>query len=709
MKIKIISLFVLSFILIAPSVGVAQAPRVMDAAELRVALNKLTVLGSVLYVAAHPDDENTAFLAYMANGRYMRTAYLAVTRGEGGQNLIGSEQGDQMGIIRTQELLAARRIDGAEQFFTRAIDFGYSKTSEETMRIWGKEKILSDVVWVIRKFRPDVIVTRFTPTQGGHGNHTSSAALTEEAFRLAGDPTKFPEQLKYVQSWQPKRLLWNAFRFQQSDNPAPPPNAIGVDLGEYSALLGKSFTEIAGQSRSMHKSQGFGAGQNRGEFVNYFTHTAGDTAKKDLLDGVDVSWSRVKGGGTVGKLLEEARQTYDPQNPAKLLPLLVMAYKEVEKLGGEPWVEAKKKELVEVIKSCAGIWIDALASDYSAVAGGEIKITATAINRSEYPFTLKSLSIPFRASDTLMNAALTNNKLVRATFAVRLPENLKTTQPYWLREPHQIGSYQVTEQEMIGQPEAPAALKIVASLVSHSGTIDIEVPVRYRSVDPVAGELYRPFEVIPPVALNLHEKIHVFSGDDEKKISVTLRSGAANISGEARLNVPNGWKVKPEKIPFSFINKNEEQVVTFSAKPNKNASSSTFFAEATVGNQKVSQGIVTIRYSHIPPQTLFPPAEGKLLLLDLKGRGESIGYIMGPGDEIPTALRQLGYRVTLLSDDDLANANLSQFDAIVAGVRAYNTRPQLKIQQKRLMDYTQPGGTYIMQYTTFQQKKKKNL
>jgi len=340
-----------------------QSPRSLNAAELRLALKKLSVLGSVLYVAAHPDDDNTAFLGFMAKGRLMRAGYLSITRGEGGQNLIGSEQGELLGVIRTQELLASRRIDGAEQFFTRAIDFGFSKSLDETMSIWGKEKILSDVVWLIRAFRPDVVVTRFTPTQGGHGNHTSSAELANLAYVAAGDPSRFPEQLKYVQPWKPKRLLWNVFRFQQADRPAVPEHSVSLDLGMYSPVLGESFTEMAGRSRSMNRSQGTGGGQNRGEFVNYFQHIAGDTATKDLFDGVNTSWGRIPGGATVGQMLEAAYQSFDEESPEKSLPALMKAYAELGKLKGDPGIAVKKRELEDVIKLCGGLWIDALSSE----------------------------------------------------------------------------------------------------------------------------------------------------------------------------------------------------------------------------------------------------------------------------------------------------------------------------------------------------------
>jgi LmbE family N-acetylglucosaminyl deacetylase len=686
-----------------------QSPRTLDAAELRLAIKKLSVLGSVLYVAAHPDDENTAFLAYMAKGRLMRSAYLAVTRGEGGQNLLGAEQGDLMGVIRTQELLAARRIDGAEQYFTRAIDFGYSKTLEETMRIWGKERILSDVVWVIRSYRPDVLVTRFTPTQGGHGNHTSSAALAVEAYAAAGDPLRFPEQLKYVKVWKPRRLLWNVFRFQQSDRPAKPDSAVSIDLGSYSPILGESFTEIAGQSRSMHKSQGFGAGQNRGEFVNYFQHVAGDLAPSDIFDGVNTSWSRVAGGESVSRLFEEAYRTFDEENPAKSLPILLRAYERIEKLNNDPWVRVKKGELLEIIKVCGGLWLDALASDNFGVPGGEVKITASVLSRSSYPFRLTRVVGPFARFDTSINAQLQSNQPVQSVFTLKLPKELTYSQPYWLVEKPELGAYTIRQQQLVGQPENVPVLTVNMTLVSNDGAITCEVPVRFRGVDPVEGEQYRPFAVIPPVALNLPEKTYVFADKKPATVQVNLRSNLPAVSGAVTLRTPEGWKVTPETIPFDLKQKDENAALGFTVEPLNGAGSGTFSAEAMVGDVRVRQDMVIIRYPHIPPQVVFPAAEGRLLRIDLKKTDRRIGYVMGAGDDIPTALRQLGYPVTLLTDDDLKNGGLDRYDVIIAGVRAYNTRPVLKANQRKLMEFVEKGGTYIVQYMTPRRAEIENL
>jgi LmbE family N-acetylglucosaminyl deacetylase len=696
-------------VVLASAFAQPQSPRSVDASDLRLALKKLSVLGSVLYVAAHPDDDNTAFLGYMAKGRLMRAAYLSVTRGEGGQNLIGSEQGDLLGVIRTQELLASRRIDGAEQYFTRAIDFGFSKSLDETMNIWGKEKILSDVVWLIRSYRPDVVVTRFTPTQGGHGNHTASAELAQLAYAAAGDPNRFPEQLKYVQPWKPKRLVWNVFRFQQSDRPSIPEHSVALDVGTYSPVLGESFTEMAGRSRTMNKSQGTGGGQNRGEFVNYFQHIAGDTATRDLFDGVNTSWARVTGGAPIGTMLEDAYRSFDEENPAKSLPVLLRVYGELGNLKSDPWIAVKKRELLEVIRLCGGLWVDALASENNATPGSDLKVTVSAINRSSFPFRLEQITAPLLKADSVLNVPLGNNQPVQAIFALKIPPVFPYSQPYWLAEAPELGSYRVANQQLIGQAENAPPLSVRVKIASNDGAIDLEVPVRFRTVDPVDGELYRPFVVNPPVSVSLPEKVYLFPDGVARSVVVNIRNEGGKISGAVSLRVPQGWKVTPAGIPFEFSQKNENQSVAFSVLPGPGSTSGTFQVEASAGERIVREDMVTIRYPHIPLQTVFPKTEGRLLRFDLKTKSKRVGYIMGPGDEIPTALRQMGYQVTMLTDDDLKNGALTMFDVIIAGVRSYNTRPAVRANQRKLMEFVEKGGTYLVQYMTPRRVETENM
>jgi LmbE family N-acetylglucosaminyl deacetylase len=680
-----------------------------DAAQIRLALKKLTVLGSVLYIGAHPDDENTAFLAAMSQGRCYRTAYLSCTRGEGGQNLIGPEQGELLGVLRTEELLAARRIDGAEQYFTRAIDFGYSKTTEETLRFWGKEKILSDIVWVIRKFRPDVIVTRFTPTLGGHGNHTASALLADEAFRAAADSTQFPEQLRYVAPWQAKRIVWNVFRFSPRDTVYNREQTVSVDLGAYSPLLGESFTEIAGESRSMHKSQGFGAPQNRGDFLNYFQPVGGDTAKADLFDGVNTTWTRVAGGASVGEMLENAYKSLNDSDPAESIPLLMAALKQMSSIPRDPWVDVKKKELVNAILACGGMRVDATTPDNDFAPETDIQFTATVINRTQFPFTLDRLIIPFDSQAVVLHSKLENNRAFHSDFIVHLPKDIGYSQPYWLRESHDVGSYNVAEQPLIGRAENKPPLMVDATISSPDGEIEVEVPVRQRIIDPVAGEMLRPIAIVPPVTVNLQEPVIVFPENSEKKISAELKAFMPNAKGIVHLKLPEGWKVSPVERRFDLRTKGDEQEVVFSVRPLNGAKTGKFTAEVELGHSIVDRGILTVQYSHISPQTLFPPADGKLLRIDVKKRGQTVGYIVGAGDEIPAAIRQTGYSIDLISDKELEEGHLGQYDVIVAGVRAYNTRPKLRLYQKRLLKYVESGGTYIMQYATLQRGQPENV
>ena len=693
-------IFVLSVVLfIACPFLQAQPVKQPDAAELELAIKKLNVLGSVLYVAAHPDDENTAALAYFESGRLLRAGYCAMNRGSGGQNLIGNEQADALGVIRTQELLAARRIDGAEQFFTRALDFGYSKNPEETFSIWGKQKILSDVVWIIRKFRPDVIITRFPGTgEGGHGHHTASALLAEEAFKLSGDPNSFPEQLKYVKTWQAKRLYYNVMPWRKSA--VNESNDIKIDLGAYNPLLGESYTEIAAESRSMHKSQGFGVSARRGEQINYFQYMEGDTAKSDLFEDIDLTWNRVKGSGKVSSLLKEVEKEYDPENPAASLPKLIQAYSELSKLSDDYWVPLKKKELLDVIRGAAGLWLEADAEDYSYIPGDKVKVTASVVNRSGYPLKLKSVSVSYQSAPDEVNRILNENEILKYDETSVLPADISITQPYWLMKPHGKGSYTVDDQQMIGKASNDPPLTAEFTLTAGTTELRMEVPVFYHWTDPVHGEEYRPIEITPPVSINLSDNIYLFTDNNAEPVNVKLKSNTDNAHGRLRLEVPDGWKVQPASYEYSIAEKNKEMSYSFNVTPPEGQTESTLQAVAEEDGKVITRGIVTIDYPHIPIQTLFPPAQAKLLRLNINKTVNNIGYIMGSGDMIPEYLRQLGYNVRLLSDAELDTADLSAFDAIVTGIRAYNTRERLVQDQPRLMNYVKNGGTLVEQYNT---------
>jgi LmbE family N-acetylglucosaminyl deacetylase len=681
----------LVLLLLLVTVSAAAQQRPLDAAQLQLAMRKLTVVGSALYVAAHPDDENTALLAFWANDRLYRTAYLSMTRGDGGQNLIGDEKGELLGVIRTQELLAARRIDGAEQMFTRALDFGFSKGPEETLQIWGHDRILADVVWAIRKFQPDVIVTRFPTTgEGGHGHHTASAILANEAFRMAGDPTKFPEQLKYVAPWQPKRIFWNHFSFTPID-PSDPKVAksLRIDLGAYNPLLGRAYTEIAAESRSQHKSQGFGSAERRGTTINYFDQLGGDPATRDLFDGIDVSWSRYPGGEAVGRILQQAADAFDPKAPEKSIPLLLEATSALDRLAAtpawspktNPWIDVKRAELQRVIAACAGLAIDISAADATVVPGHDLKVTVSVINRSAYPFVLQTVGSRYASPTMAVGKRLANNEPLKTEITIKVPADYPISQPYWLRKPPLKGSYVVDDQELIGLPENPPSIPIIVSLADDKmHTLFYTLPAVYRWTDPVRGEQVRNVDVVPEVVANVAGKVFVFPDAKPKTIAVH-----SDTSAPLALRVPPGWSVTPDFVvtPPAGESVGVAQVV-----------------EGQASSPVLS--VTNIDYPHIPAQRVFSEASAKLIREDVLTRGHRIGYIMGSGDEVPDALRQIGYDVTLLTDADLDRGNFAGYDAIVAGVRAYNTRKRLKAGEPKLLDWVKNGGTLVVQYNTTQ-------
>jgi LmbE family N-acetylglucosaminyl deacetylase len=684
---------------LAPSGADAFQERGMNAAGLRLELEKLSVLGSVLYVAAHPDDENTNLLAYLSKGRLVRTAYLSMTRGEGGQNLLGREQGAALGVLRTQELLAARGIDGAEQFFTRAIDFGYSKRSDESIAFWGEKEIVSDIVRVMRTFRPDVVITRFSPTIGGHGQHTASAILTRRAFDLAGDPSYTGDPAgAFPPPWKPKRLLFNGSTFMLPDFDTTA--AMEVNTGGYNALLGESYNEISGRGRSMHKSQGFGAAQNRGDLTNYFRHTAGDSATSDILEGIDMSWSRVEGGAAVARTLAEAQKQFDPDHPAAILPLLVRAYAELTALGSDPWVVVKRRDLLSLICAAAGLRAEALASSESASPGDTLRIRTSVINRSDFPFVLKKVRVAFTAGDSSFGTTLLDNRVYTADFPVTVPATERPTMQYWLERPSDGFRYDIADPSLIGMPVRPTAYRAAFVIGANGVDLAFDLPVQFKSVDPVEGELYTSFIVAPPLSLSPEEKVLLFPSSSGKTLHVRVTGGSAGATGTLKVNTPPGWNVTPGEIPFTLRSGGAEERVSFLITPSPGAADGDYLVTADAGARAVNTETVVVRYPHIPAQTLFQPASGRLVRAEIDRKKTIVGYIEGSGDEVPEALRQIGYDVRLLTDGDLLSADLAQFQTIVAGVRAYNTRPALAAAQWRLMEYVSGGGTYVVQYST---------
>ncbi len=680
------------------SVSLAQTKQ-MHTGEILHNLKRLNVVGNALYVAAHPDDENTLFITWLNKEKMVRTGYIAMTRGDGGQNLIGAEQSEYVGYLRTHELLGARSIDGGEQYFTRANDFGFTKTTDEALATWGKEQILADLVWRIRKFQPDVLVNRFPPdNRAGHGHHSASAVLSEEAFKAAADPARFPEQLAFVKTWQVKRVVWNSFSPNFQNN-QPEGSYIKIQLGDYNPLLGKAYTEIAAEARSMHKSQGFGSAKTKNQRVDYALHKAGEPAQNDLFDGIDLSWKRIAGGEKVEILVNQAIQNYRIENPSASVPALLGIYEAIDKLEKNVWSDYKKVEVRNLILACSGLWFEANPVDYSVSPNDKIKVNVNVVKRSNTNIILQKINFKGTSKDSTMTSALAYNTALVMPFEVQIPANQPITQPYWLMEKNEKGIYKVDNQEFRGLPVKPADLTCEYTFSIENKTFTFETPLTYKFVEPSDGEIYRYFEVRPEVMVNIGEKVYAFGDNQAKEIAVTLKAGKKDVKGSATLEIPKGWKLEPASIEFELKDKNEEKKVFFKLTPPANASEITLKAIAKTSSGTYNRGIVVVDYKHIPTLTLFPQSEAKALRIDLKRKGNRIGYISGAGDEVPAALQQIGYQVTQLTESELEK-DLSGYDAIIVGVRAYNTEDRLKFYQDKLIKYVENGGNMVVQYQT---------
>lgn len=678
----------------------AQEPKQMSASEIELGLKKLGFLGSVLYVAAHPDDENTSLIGYFSQERLAQTAYLSMTRGDGGQNLIGPEIREYLGIIRTQELLAARRVDGSKQFFTRANDFGYSKSPEETQKIWNREQVLSDVVWTFRNFKPDVIVTRFPIDGGGtHGHHTTSAILAHEAFDLAGKRQSFPDQLKYTSTWQPKRLFLNTGRWWNTSINENSPGVITVNIGKYNPLLGKSYSEISAISRTKHKSQGFGSTGIRGTYNEFLEHRKGEKAEKDVFEGINTTWTRVKGGKEVQKIFEELLIGFNARKPHEIVPGLLRMRKAIENIEDEHWKTIKLNEVDDLIAQCMGLYLEVVADDYAKSIGEEIKFKVEAVNRSPVPITLRSHRID-GISEKNIDKSLQENEGIELELEGRVVKDLPISQPYWLRKKGTLGMYRVDDQQQIGKPENDPSLEAEFVVEVDGILINYKKPVVFKWNDPVNGEQYRPFEITPPAFINLNESVLIFGSNQAKNVNVTVKSGKDNFSGILKIELPNGWKSIPETFEFNLKEKREEENFVFQVYPPMEQSEGLIEFSIETDGQEINNGLVEIDYDHIPTQTIFPESSMKAVKLDLETRGNLIGYIHGAGDEIPSSLRNLGYEVWEMNDEEILPENLAQLDALILGIRALNTNDRLNFVMDDLFDYVENGGTLIVQYNT---------
>ena len=658
-------------------------------------IKKLNVLGSALYLAAHPDDENTRLIGYLANETLVNTAYLAITRGDGGQNLVGPEMREGLGLIRTQELLAARRVDGSSQFFTRANDFGYSKTAKETLRIWDREKVLHDVVWTIRKFRPDVIITRFPADErAGHGHHTSSAIMAEEAFDVAAG-NNYAEQLKHVAPWQTTRLLINSGRWWDKDIENRS-GVIKVDAGAYNLYLGESYSEMAARSRSMHKSQGFGSQGSRGVNTEYLSLVKGSLATASMFEGIDITWNRVGQPGLIN-VVNKLIDGFDPQNPAASIAGLLDLRKQLKGVADDFWREKKIAEVEALIFQCSGFFASAWAKDYTAVRGSKLGFNLEVVNRSSTTWQLESYSVQGR--DSVTHHTLANNQKIIFADEFLIDAHQAISGPYWLEKQSTLGMYTVDDLNIIGTPENRPTFVVKAIFLVNGEKINKEIPLIYHWTDRVNGEMFRPVTVVPPAFINLSSAVYIFNNGLSKKVVVNVKAGIDSLRGKLKLNVPEGWQVSPNLVDVEIPKKWQAKAITFDVVPS-GASSGKITANIEVNGNTYDRAINTLEYDHIPYQIMMPKASARAEDLIVNSKAQTIGYIMGAGDNVPAALEQMDLNVRMLGEADLTTENLNKLDAVVFGIRAANTLSWLSDKKPLLLEYMHGGGTVIMQYNT---------
>ncbi len=673
----------------------AQQPVTYSSADIYLQLKKLNVLGSVLYIAAHPDDENNGFLPYLAKEKLYRTGYMSMTRGDGGQNLIGSEQGIELGLIRTQELLAARRIDGAEQFFSRAYEFGFSKSADEALKIWDKEKTLSDVVWMIRKFQPDVVITRFPgDARAGHGHHAGSSIIAQEAYTAAADPNKFTEQFAYgVKPWQSKRILWNTFNFGGTNTTSN--DQFKMEVGGYNSLLGKSYGELGGEARTMHKSQGEGRPRRRGPVFEFFSTWNGEAPKTDLMDGIVTDWNRIPGTEKIQEQINQLIKDFSFEKPEKSVTALVSLYKMIMALPASNWRNKKAEETQQLIEACSALFSEVTTAQENVYQGDLLSAAFFFNKRKEGNIQVKRIQL--EGFDTSLNVILGNNINLSFNKNIAISPDKKISQPYWLEYPMTEGMFDVRDQLLIGKAENDPSFEAIFTVVIEGETFTLKRPVQYKFVDPAKGELYQPLAVLPRAEVDFVKENLVSINGAPINVAVNLKNNLKEKDLETSLSQLKNFKSAGTASLSQLTEAGNNPLVVYTPFV-KNGHLKEELNLVSKSNQLYSGSTKIIAYDHIPTITYFAPAKTNLIAISAKTVGKKIGYIMGAGDKVPEALEQLGYEVITLSENDLTVDNLRQYDAIVIGIRASNIYEYLTNKNGVLNKYVENGGNLIAQY-----------
>lgn len=699
---------ILFLFLLFQNISFGQQHTLRSSGEIYQAIKKLNFLGSVLYLAAHPDDENTKLISHYANHVHARTAYLSLTRGDGGQNLIGPELRELLGVIRTQELIKARQTDGGIQYFTRANDFGFSKTPDETFQIWNKKDVLADVVQIMREFKPDVVINRFDHRTPGttHGHHTASALLSLEAFSMANDPTQFKDQLNYVTPWQPKRVYFNTswffFGSQEKFDAADKSNFCAIPTGLYDPLTGYSNSEISALSRSQHQSQGFGTSSSRGAEVEYLEliKSTMPSDSTDIFEGINTTWTRIPGGEAIGKILKKVEQNFDFQHPEKSLPELEKAYLLIVQLKNDHWRKIKTEEIKAILLACAGVHLEANAAKHQVTKGENVALSIEITTRQNSKTHVNSYQINQQSRQK--NSFILNQnekKIIKDT--LKIASNAMLTNSYWLNEGITEGMYFVENPLWIGKPETPAFNSVQVELILHKSPITFEFPIDFKMNDPVRGEVHKPLEVIPSFSVQLNEEVSLFHGAKTKEIRVNVQANSPFESATLSLNTPKGWEINPKEIQLNGKELKPNSSFVFTVIANSTSETGVISPKITTSNgEEFTSKSVQIQYNHIPEQTVFLPASGKLVHVDLQTKGKKIAYIEGAGDGVASSLRQIGYEVITLTPEQITAEKIKDFDAVVIGIRAYNTVESMANIQAILFDYVKAGGNMLVQYNT---------
>ena len=702
-------LFLLNFFFLSISFQLKS----QNSSEIYSKIQKLNVLGSLLHIGAHPDDENTNLISYFSNKHHIETTYLSLTRGDGGQNRIGTELTDALGLIRTQELLAARKIDGANQFFTTANDFGFSKHPDETLNIWDKNELLSQVVKHIRTIQPDIIINRFDHRTPGttHGHHTSSAILSYEAFDLASNVNYFPEQLKSLSIWKPKRLFFNTswFFYGSKENfmKVDKNNFLKFDQSEFNNLRGMTYDQIAAKSRSQHKSQGFGRSPNPGgPQWGYIELIKGeDVTSNNPFEGIDISWNRLKGGGQIKTLIDNLLTDFNFKIPEKNIPNLINIYKKIEKLENGYWKNLKLNELKSIISLCLGLNIQLNSINILGTPNSKEVFNLKVVNPSNTDVLIKNINL--NNDNFIINETIKNNYLFEKKLEITIGNIISS--PYWLTKEGTLGMYKVNNQNLKGLPETPIAIKAEVDLVINGKELTIVVDAKNRITDPVQGEVITPYTVVPKVTVKLDQPVYIFTDSRPKQVSVSVTAHKNNIQGTLSLEIPEGWKSKPSEYLIDISKKSELKNYLFNVYSSNKNSLGTIKPIINSNNEKYSNQLITIDYPHIPKQFIVKPSFSKVFEVDLKNNVNKVGYLMGVGDKIPEALKNIGIEVVEIDPSELILENIADFKTIIIGIRAFNVIDELRFKNEVLWNYVKNGGTLIIQYNTSRGLKTNNI